>query len=181
MQETRQYLVETLETTLELLAAVKEENDDALYFHRLALFHEEMQFEVFAVLAQTLGIDALRIPRIATQAARPPLVYPATRWLLGTGMPGFRFDDQREPHAVDIPEFEIDAQPVTWGQYGEFVEDGGYDEREHWSAAGWTWLEREGRRTPRHVDQMRHGGAAAPLRPARPRPAEPARGPRQQL
>ena len=56
-----------------------------------------------------------------------------------------------------IPEFEVDAQPVTWAQYGEFVEDGGYDERAHWSDDGWAWVEREGRRTPRHVDQMRHG------------------------
>ncbi|MBV9889263.1 MAG: SUMF1/EgtB/PvdO family nonheme iron enzyme, partial [Rhizobacter sp.] len=46
---------------------------------------------------------------------------------------------------------------VTWAQYGEFVEDGGYDERAHWSDAGWAWLESESRRTPRHVDQMRHG------------------------
>jgi hypothetical protein len=46
---------------------------------------------------------------------------------------------------------------VTWAQYGEFVEDGGYDERSHWSDQGWEWLQREGRRTPRHVDQMRHG------------------------
>ena len=157
MQETRQYLVDTLETTLELLAGVQEEDDDALYFHRLALFHEEMHFEAFAVLAQTLGIDAFRLPRGTTPAARQPLAFPATRWLLGVGTPGFRFDDQREPHPVDIPEFEIDAQAVTWGQFGEFVEDGGYDEREHWSPAGWAWIEREGRRTPRHVDQMRHG------------------------
>jgi formylglycine-generating enzyme required for sulfatase activity len=46
---------------------------------------------------------------------------------------------------------------VTWAQYGDFVEDGGYDERSHWSAAGWAWLEREARRTPRHVEQLRHG------------------------
>ena len=67
------------------------------------------------------------------------------------------FDNERAPHPVSIPEFEIDAQAVTWSQYGEFVEDGGYDERAHWSEPGWAWVERESRRTPRHVDQMRHG------------------------
>jgi iron(II)-dependent oxidoreductase len=30
---------------------------------------------------------------------------------------------------VAVPEFEIDAQPVTWAQYVEFVDDGGYDRR----------------------------------------------------
>jgi len=46
---------------------------------------------------------------------------------------------------------------VTWAQYGEFVEDGGYDDRKHWGEAGWAWVQAQGRRTPRHVDQMRQG------------------------
>jgi len=157
LQAARAYLVESLETTLELLAAVAVEDDATLYFHRLALLHEEMHAEAFAVLAQTLGLDFGLVARAATRAAQPPLVFPATRWLLGASGDGFRFDNEREPHPVAIPEFEIDAQPVTWAQFGEFVEDGGYDERAHWSDAGWAWLEREARRTPRHVDQIRHG------------------------
>jgi len=157
LQATRAWLVDTLETSLELLAGVAVEDDASLYFHRLALFHEEMHAEAFAVLAQTLGIDTGLVARIATAAPRPPLLFPATRWLLGTSGAGFRFDNEAEPHPVDVPEFEIDAQAVTWAQFGEFVEDGGYDERVHWSDAGWDWLQREGRRTPRHVDQMRHG------------------------
>ena len=157
LQATRQYLVETLETTLELLDGIDDEDDNALYFHRLALFHEEMQAETLAVLAQSLGVDTLLVPRMANHAARPPLLFPATRWLFGSGGPGFRFDIAREPHPVEIPEFEIDAQAVTWAQYGEFVEDGGYDDASHWSSEGWAWLTREGRRTPRHVDQLRHG------------------------
>jgi formylglycine-generating enzyme required for sulfatase activity len=76
---------------------------------------------------------------------------------MGADGPGFVFDNERAPHPVAIPEFEIDAQAVTWSQFGEFVEDGGYDEHAHWSEAGWDWVEREARRTPRHVDQMRHG------------------------
>ncbi|MGZ5240244.1 MAG: SUMF1/EgtB/PvdO family nonheme iron enzyme [Caldimonas sp.] len=159
LQATRQYLVDTLETTLELLDALRDESDDALYFHRLALFHEEQHLEGLAVLAQTLGFAPPPglVPRVATLAARPALFFPATRWLQGTGAPGFVFDNEREPHPVATPEFEIDAQAVTWAQYGEFVEDGGYDEPAHWSEAGWAWAAREVRRTPRHVEQMRHG------------------------
>ena len=158
-ESTRQYLVDSLETTLELLESVDEESDDALYFYRLAVLHEDLHGEDWVVLAQSLGVapKGPLAPRIATQAARPPLLFPATRWLLGAGASGFRFDNEREPHPVAVPEFEIDAQAVTWSQYGEFVEDGGYDEAAHWSAAGWAWVGRESRRTPRHVDQMRHG------------------------
>ena len=57
--------------TLELLEAVPHDDDDAFYFHRLALFHEEMHAEEFAVLAQTLGFDAGLVARIPTHAARP--------------------------------------------------------------------------------------------------------------
>jgi formylglycine-generating enzyme required for sulfatase activity len=53
-----------------------------------------------------------------------------------------------------VPEFEIDAQCVNWAQYAEFAEDRGYDRRECWSEAGWAWLQRDGRRAPRDVEQL---------------------------
>jgi formylglycine-generating enzyme required for sulfatase activity len=159
LQATRQYLVESLETTLDLLDGMREEDDAALYFHRLALFHEEMRLEDFAVLAQTLGVPVgeacCRGSRRSRRGRRCSFRRRAGCW--APDAPGFVFDNERAPHPVAIPEFEIDAQAVTWAQYGEFVEDGGYDEPAHWSEAGWAWVEREARRTPRHVDQMRHG------------------------
>jgi gamma-glutamyl hercynylcysteine S-oxide synthase len=150
----RQYLADTLETTLELLESAAED-DDALYFFRLALFREDAQLEAFAELAQTLGFDAGLTPVIGTLASRAPLLFPAMRWMLGSPPGGFAFDNERPAHEQAVPEFEIDAQPVTWGQYCEFVEDGGYDDERHWSPEGWAWVQREGRRTPRHVEQMR--------------------------
>jgi formylglycine-generating enzyme required for sulfatase activity len=57
-----------------------------------------------------------------------------------------------------VPEFEIDAQPVTWSQFVEFIDDSGYDRQELWHPQGWEWLQREaaaeGRRGPRHVEQI---------------------------
>ncbi|HWI11460.1 MAG TPA: SUMF1/EgtB/PvdO family nonheme iron enzyme [Burkholderiaceae bacterium] len=159
LQTVRQYLVETLETTLELLdgAARDDESDDALYFYRLALLREDACVERFAVLAQTLGFDTGLVAMPPTRPAREPLLFPATRWMLGSAPGGFVPDRERWAHEVELPEFEIDAQAVTWAQYGEFVGDGGYDDRRHWSAAGWDWVQAQGRRTPRHVDQMRQG------------------------
>jgi len=153
----KQYLVDSLETTLELLDAVPQEDDASLYFYRLALFHEDLQHEAFAVLSQTVGFDAQLLPPMAAFNGRPPLLFPATRWSLGSAAGGFVFDNEKWAHEVLVPEFEIDAQPVAWSQFAEFVEDGGYDERAHWSAEGWAWVQREGRRCPRHVDQMRQG------------------------
>jgi iron(II)-dependent oxidoreductase len=154
LDSMRHYLVETLETTLELLERA-DDSDDALYFFRLALFHEDLLSEAFAVLAQATGFDAKLTPGIANVPPRDALLFPASSWSFGSDAEGFAFDHERPAHAVAVPEFEIDAQAVSWAQYCEFVEDGGYDEARFWSTEGWDWVQREGRRCPRHVDQMR--------------------------
>lgn len=154
----RNYLLETLESTLELLEKTPEE-DAALYFFRLALFHEDMHGEALIYMGQTLGLP-LQMPMSGPTAARAPLLVPATRWQLGVdgGRIGFSFDNECQVHEVPVPEFEIDAQAVSWAQFVEFVDDGGYDRPEFWQPAGWQWLQEkasgEGRRGPRYVDQI---------------------------
>ena len=155
-QTIRQYLVDTLETTLELLDAAADD-DDALYFYRLALWHEDACVERFAELAQRLGVAPVLLLPPTTRPPRPPLLFPATRWRLGSEPGGLVPDAEKWAHELPLPEFEIDAQAVSWAQYIEFVEDGGYDDPRHWAAPGWDWVQTEGRRTPRFVDQMRQG------------------------
>lgn len=156
LDATRQYLVETLETTLDLLDRATPD-DDGLYVFRLALFHEDQRNEAFATVSQALGLAAPWLPAPVAVALRPPLVFPASKWPFGSGPDGFTYDNERPVHLEPVLEFEIDAQAVTWEQYAEFVEDGGYDDARWWSADGWAWVQREGRRSPRHVDQLRHG------------------------
>src|SRR5690606_16421945 len=71
---------------------------------------------------------------------------------------GFVFDNEQAQHEVSVPEFEIDAQPVSWAQFVEFVDDGAYDRPELWAPEGWNWLQAtaasEGRRGPRYVEQI---------------------------
>lgn len=172
LQRTKDYLAETLEITLDLLSATDAdpaESDAALYFYRLALFHEDMHGEAFAMMAQTLGLSANPgesrardlLPSAAGRSAmvqRPPLTLLPMRWTLGLARgEGFVFDNETLAHEVVLPVFEIDSQAVTWAQYAEFVEDGGYDDARWWSSAGWQWVQREGRRVPGYVDQLRHG------------------------
>lgn len=156
LDATRQYLVDTLETTLDLLDHAGAD-DDSLYFFRLALFHEDRQAEAFAALSQTLGLPMPWLPPVVAVPPRDPLVFPAALWPLGSSPGGFSFDNERPVNLEPVLEFEIDAQVVTWDQYAEFVEDGGYDDPRWWQTDGWRWVQREGRRTPRHVDQLRHG------------------------
>lgn len=152
---TKAYLLETLEGTLELLERAAE-TDAGLYFYRLALFHEDVRGEQLIVMAQTLGLPlGAELP--PPGATREPLLLPGTHWRLGAAQgasTGFAFAQESGAYELDVPEFEIDAQPVTWQQFVEFVDDGGYDREELWSPAGWDWLQAEGRRAPRHVEQI---------------------------
>ena len=155
------YLLNTLETSLELLEKAGDD-DDALFFFRLALFHEDTHGEALVTMAQTLGIEMpVRLPGPA--AVREPILIPAIRWQRGSALDdGFTFDYERPVHTVQVPEFEIDAQPVTWAQFVEFVDDGGYDRAELWQTEGWAWLQKQaageghlmGGRAPRYVDQI---------------------------
>jgi iron(II)-dependent oxidoreductase len=160
LQTTKQYLGETIDITLDLLAGA-DEDDASLHFFRLALLHEDGHAETWAETAQAVGLSIAATPGLLADMAsappRPALLFPATHVQLGSRPNGFVFDNEKWAHDVSVPEFEIDAQAVTWAQYAEFVEDGGYDDKAWWSADGWAWLQREGRRVPRHVDQMRGG------------------------
>jgi ergothioneine biosynthesis protein EgtB len=152
----RGYLLETLETTLELLEHA-DDSDDGLYFFRTALLHEDRRAEDLAAIAQAAGVPlGLALP--PGVAARMPLLLPATDWVLGWTEPGFALDVESGRAVVSVPEFEIDAQPVNWSQFVEFIDDGGYDREELWQPQGWAWLEdeaqREGRRGPRYVEQI---------------------------
>ncbi|WP_232080761.1 SUMF1/EgtB/PvdO family nonheme iron enzyme [Variovorax sp. SRS16] len=166
LQQARAYLLDTLESTLELLEHAVE-TDAGLYFYRLALFHEDLRGEQLVVMAQTLGISlGVELPPAAV--SHEPVLVPSISWELGLPDEGFTFAQERGAYTVEVPEFEIDAQPVTWSQYVEFVDDGGYDRPELWHPEGRAWLEcqAEGRRGPRHVEQIgaaRHGTGGSVL------------------
>lgn len=153
----RDYLAATLETTLELLERA-EESDAGLQTYRLTLAHEDHAAEQLAVLAQAVGLatPAARAlwPIWPSRARREPLWFPAQRHALGTPRGGFVPDNERWAHDEAVPEFEIDAQPVQWAQFVEFADDGGYDDPQWWSVAGWAWAERQERRAPRYVEQL---------------------------
>lgn len=175
LPDLRGYLIETLETTLDLLAACPE-TDAALYGFRLALFYEDRCAEQLLELAQWWGVAPAVLELPEAVAPRPPLRLAAGRWQLGSvpGTGGFVFDNEQWAHEQALPEFEIDAQPVSWAQFCEFVEDGGYDEPCWWSAAGWEWRAGQERRAPRPLEQLRgrvllrRFGAVQPVSPAEP-------------
>ena len=149
---TRDYLAATLQDSLRLLAQAGD-SDDALYFYRLALFHEYMHAEAATYMAQALGIQlgeeagetqsqAGVVSEMANEGDGVPLQVAAREWALGSeGTPGFAFDNELRGQSVALRAFEIDAAPVTWARFLPFVEAGGYGDERFWSAQGWAWLQ----------------------------------------
>lgn len=131
---TRAYLAAGLVQTLALLAATPE-IDAALYFFRLALFHEDMHGEAGIYMAQALDIplpgtlsgawpETLSGPAGGVPEPRA-LSVPAQRWTLGWHGDGFAFDNELAAHEVALPAFEIDAEVVSWRRYLAFVDQTG--------------------------------------------------------
>jgi iron(II)-dependent oxidoreductase len=65
--------------------------------------------------------------------------FPGGGVALGTDDRSIAYDNERPQHEVTLGAFWLDVHPVTNGQYLGFLEDGGYEIREHWSDAGWAW------------------------------------------
>jgi gamma-glutamyl hercynylcysteine S-oxide synthase len=132
-QACKAYLAATLEQTLALLA-VAETDDVALYFYRLVLFHEAMHLEAAVYMAQALEVPLEHLQStINTVAARALFTWASgqlsiknTVWTLGsTASSGFAFDNELGAHTVPLKAFEIDARPVSWGDYLRYVQSTG--------------------------------------------------------
>jgi iron(II)-dependent oxidoreductase len=61
-------------------------------------------------------------------------------YTIGTIDRSAAYDNERPLHTVAINGFKIDRNPVTNGDYLEFMKDGGYSSLDLWSDAGRQWL-----------------------------------------
>ncbi len=117
------------------------DDDPALYFHRLALFHEDMHGEALAWLRAALGYPAPRGVTLPRLGAASTLAVRGGSAHIGapTAARGFVFDNEQHGLGIDLADFEIDARPVSAGEYLRFVEAGGYDEPAHWPGPAGAW------------------------------------------
>ena len=120
---------------------------DESYFFHLALFHEQMHAEAITYTRQTLCYPRPRIGLRQTGDRRLPAEsisgdahVPGGRFILGdsSGL-AFVFDNEQQPHEVEVAPFSISKTAVTNRELANFVADGGYERREFWSDEGWEW------------------------------------------
>ena len=116
------------------------------YFHKLALFHEDMHDEAFAYTRQTLEYPAPRFGSAGadddpeSETLEGDVEIPGGVLMLGaTRDEPFVFDNEKWAHPVEVAPFRMARTAVTQAEYRRFVEDRGYSRRELWSDAGWSW------------------------------------------
>jgi len=141
--ETLSYM-ERVQDHVQALAQQALDECDA-YFVQLAIFHEDMHAEAFAITRQTLGYPPPlpgSAPTVSPSEGPLPgdVRIPGGTYLLGARQDeGFVFDNEKWAHPVDLAPYAIARAPVTQAEFAAFVEDNGYLHRELWSSAGWTW------------------------------------------
>ena len=139
LQQTRAYMAEVLQRSLDHLHALQDlqpaASDEALYFWRLVLQHEDMHNEASVYMAQALGLHLPEVwcarPAVAQDDAGHDsspvqLRVPAQIWTLGHQGLGFAFDNECQAHPVALAALEIDALPVSWARYLPFVQATGH-------------------------------------------------------
>ena len=183
MSEARGAVLERLRSP-DLRAAASRADSRLLqdgFVFRMVLQHEYQHGET---ILQTLQLKQ-GTPYAAPRAVGLPLAddgvpagdtvrVAAGRYEIGTADTSASYDNERPRHGVDLAAFDIDVTPVTNAAYADFVDDGGYDREELWSAAGWRWAQDQGLRAPAYWFE-RDGGRwdrvmdlERPLDPMRP-------------
>ena len=150
---TRDYLSEVRESTMALLHQ-SADSDEALYFFRLVLLHEDMHREAWHFMAQRLGLDLG--PAMTGRAAKAAPTggewqLAGGRHLLGVSDTGFAFDNELQAHPIELADFAIDRAPVSWRRFLPFLESGAYQTERFWTAAGWAWRSCQDHPYPLHL------------------------------
>jgi iron(II)-dependent oxidoreductase len=155
-------LQDQLEACLAALAC-EAEDDASLYPYRLSLFHEDMHCEALVWMRAALGYPApegAALPRCRTGA---PVRVAGGKVSIGwpAGEAGFAFDNELPGQTLELEDLELDAAPVTAGEFLRFVEAGGYDEPAWWSGEAGAWRAAAGRS---HPERWRQGASGWELR-----------------
>jgi ergothioneine biosynthesis protein EgtB len=113
----------------------------------MVLEHEQMHHETLLYMLAELDPALKRPPAdmpqqsLATGETRQPIFIPDGEATLGARFEviPFGWDNEFPQKVVRVPAFQIDSTPVTTADFMEFLLAGGYEQPQHWTAAGWKW------------------------------------------
>lgn len=110
----------------------------------VALEHRWMHCETLAYLFHRLPYDQKRALHQETPDGPVPVAHwcqlPAGPTQLGLERGAeFGWDNEFSAQIVEVPEFAMESHPVSNAAFLEFVQAGGYNQRELWSERDWQW------------------------------------------
>jgi len=133
--------------------------------------HEQQHVETMLATHQLrVGAPVLDAPPPppGTAPATPEIYVPGGMFIMGTDLEPWALDNERPAHAVGLEPYWIDTDPVTNGQYAEFVAAGGYDDERWWTPEGWAHRTAAGLSAP----QFWHDGLRTRFGHVEPVPAD---------
>jgi len=142
-------LAQIRETVLDRLERTDFDEDNPLladgYVYNMVLQHEYQHNETILQTLQ-LKLGEPYHPRRRYEAPaggsteNGMVSVPGGEYTIGTTDRSAAYDNERPLHTVVARPFRIDRNPVSNGEYMEFMRDGGYKREEFWSQAGRAWL-----------------------------------------
>ena len=90
---------------------------------------------IFPVYDKSCGIDSIEVNEKTEFLHVDQGIYE-----IGFSGKGFSFDNEWNRHRVYLHDFEIASQPVRFGEFIEFIEDGGYQNFKYWHSDAWAWV-----------------------------------------
>jgi iron(II)-dependent oxidoreductase len=148
--------------------------------HEMVIRHEQQHNETMLQTIQLARLAGYRLDGMTSMesngAARHSglelIEVPAGECTIGAPATGFAYDNERPRHRTDVRAYLIGRNPITNASYLTFVEGGGYERREWWSAEGWAWKEEYDITRPEgwtaELDAEWRLDGLAPLHPHRP-------------
>jgi iron(II)-dependent oxidoreductase len=112
--------------------------------------HQETICEMLQLIQRELGPRELPAPQEwRSDLPKSMVPIPGGRFTMGSDEP-FVYDNEREPHEVQVEPFKLARTPVTALEWSEFMRDNGYLTEGLWSEEGWTWRQSENATRPEY-------------------------------
>ena len=150
----RAYAADVRERVLQLLDRIELDPSDSLlaggFVFGMIVQHELQHGET---MLQTLALREreyalARTAEPLSVIGAPQIHVEGGRYTIGAVAEPWAYDNERDAHELELPDFWIDQVPATNAELEAFVEAGGYDDVRLWSDKGWAWRRQEDRTAP---------------------------------
>jgi len=162
--EARAYVKQVREKAFDVLEHAPMEGrrltEQAFAFGMITQHEQQHDETMLATHQLRKGDPVLHAPepppaRSGTLPAEVPV--PGGAFTMGTSAEPWALDNERPAHEIAVEAFWMDTVPVTCGAYVAFLDGGGYDDRQWWSAAGWAYRQDNGITAPRFWKREQDG------------------------